>query len=102
MQLTDPVMAVLQTLVQGPEVHFKRGVDAMREGDFTTAIQEFESTIELSPGDAAAHYYLALAVLRDVADRASNPSSSSVGWPSCAERWSSDPSIGTLTMCSVR
>lgn len=64
LQLTDPVMAVLQTLVQGPEAHFKRGVDALREGDFTTAIQEFESTIELSPEDAAAHYYLALAELR--------------------------------------
>jgi len=63
-QLTDPVTAVLQTLVQGPEVHFKRGVDALREGDTATAIPEFEATIELSPEDSLAHYYLALAVLR--------------------------------------
>ena len=63
-QLVDPVMAVLQALVQGPEAHFKRGVDALREGDAVTAVQEFETTIELRPNDAAAHYYLALAVLR--------------------------------------
>ena len=64
LQLTDPVMAVLPTMVRGPEAHFKRGVDALREGDAATAIQEFESTIELNPEDAMARYYLALAVLR--------------------------------------
>ena len=38
--------------------------DALREGDAARAIREFESTIELRPNDAMAHYYLALAVLR--------------------------------------
>lgn len=63
-QLMDPVMAELKTLLQGPEVHFKRGVDALREGDALTASREFEATIEFTPEDSVAHYYLALAVLR--------------------------------------
>jgi len=63
-QLMDPVMVELKTLLKGPEVHFKRGVDALREGDALTASREFEATIEFTPEDAVAHYYLALAVLR--------------------------------------
>ena len=62
--LTDPRMDALPSLLRGSPPHLKAGTRAANAGDFQRAIGHFRRAIEVEPTDPLAHYNLALALVR--------------------------------------
>jgi DnaJ-class molecular chaperone len=52
---------------QVARTYLSKGVKAYNEADFTTALSNFDMAVKHDPGDAKAHYYLALAAARNPA-----------------------------------
>lgn len=63
-RLSDPLIESLRVMVADAEIHFNRGVEALRSGEVAIAIEELDTAVEIDPADPVSHYYLGLAVLR--------------------------------------
>jgi len=60
----DPLIDSLGQLIRSSHVYFKAGVEALKKGEFDTAIANFEVTLRDKPDDHLAHYNLAMALLQ--------------------------------------
>jgi len=64
LRIEDPLMDKLGALLQSSQMYFDAGVDAMRRGDYETALRSFGIARDLKPDDYLIPYNIALALLR--------------------------------------
>jgi len=64
LRIGDPLMDELRALLQSDHMYFDAGVDAMRRGDYETALRSFGIARDLKPDDYLIPYNIAIALLR--------------------------------------
>ena len=63
LRVEDPLMDELGSLLQSSQMFFNAGVDAMRRGDYKTALRSFSIARDLKPDDYLIPYNISLALL---------------------------------------
>ncbi len=63
LRIEDPLMDELGSLLQSSQMYFDAGVDAMRRGDYESALRSFSIARDLKPDDYLIPYNIALALL---------------------------------------
>lgn len=67
-RIEDSLVDSLAELITGSSIHFERGKQALIQGDYRLAVQEFQQSVAIEPNDYLAFYNLSLALL-EVGDR---------------------------------